>query len=53
MKAKAMEAGKILESTCEEPVGVREMECGHSLTEELERPSSVVSFEVERESERP
>ncbi len=36
-----MEAGKTLERTCEEPFGVWVMECGDSLTEELERPSCV------------
>ena len=52
MWAKAMEAGKTLECTRHEPSGVWGMECGDSLTEELERPSFVLSYETERESER-
>jgi hypothetical protein len=47
-----MEAGKTLESTCDESSGVEVMECEDSLTTELERPYFVARKWSERESER-
>ena len=52
MQAKAMEAGKTLESTSDGSSGVRGAECRESLVMELERPSLAVLRDGKRASER-